>query len=75
MADQNWPWRRQGEDFWRAHHEAWKRGETSDSIARRKVFRARHLRTGVRFSRLTPATGAQAALPEAQPKSSLWSPA
>jgi hypothetical protein len=28
MADQNWPWRRQGEDFWRAHHEAWKRGET-----------------------------------------------
>lgn len=27
MADQNWPWRRQGEDFWRAHHEAWKRSD------------------------------------------------
>ena len=23
MAEQNQPWRRQGEDFWRAHHEAW----------------------------------------------------
>ena len=27
MADQNRPWRRQGEDFWRAHHEAWKRSD------------------------------------------------
>lgn len=27
MADQNGPWRRQGEDFWGAHHEAWKRGD------------------------------------------------
>src|SRR6187397_2104021 len=27
MAEQNRPWRRQGEDFWRAHHEAWKRSD------------------------------------------------
>jgi hypothetical protein len=27
MADQNRPWRRQGEDFWRTHHEAWKRSD------------------------------------------------
>jgi hypothetical protein len=27
MTDQNRPWRRQGEGFWRAHHEAWKRSD------------------------------------------------
>jgi hypothetical protein len=27
MADQNRLWARQGEAFWRAHHEAWKRSE------------------------------------------------
>jgi len=27
MAEQNRPWRRQGEAFWRAHHGAWKRSD------------------------------------------------
>jgi hypothetical protein len=27
MAEQSRPWRRQGEAFWRAHHEAWKRSD------------------------------------------------
>ena len=27
MASENGVWRRQGEDFWRAHHEAWKRSD------------------------------------------------
>ena len=27
MVEQNRRWMRQGEDFWRAHHEAWKRSD------------------------------------------------
>lgn len=27
MADEQRPWARQGEAFWRAHHEAWKRSD------------------------------------------------
>jgi hypothetical protein len=27
MADENRAWTRQSEDFWRAHHEAWKRSD------------------------------------------------
>ena len=27
MVDENGAWRRQGESFWRAHHEAWKRSD------------------------------------------------
>src|ERR1700756_3428765 len=27
MADENGTWARQGEAFWRAHHEAWKRSD------------------------------------------------
>src|SRR5438552_13882525 len=27
MADEHRTWRRQDEDFWRAHHEAWKRSD------------------------------------------------
>ena len=27
MADEHRAWRRQGEPFWRAHHEAWKRSD------------------------------------------------
>jgi hypothetical protein len=27
MADESRPWRRQREDFWRAHHEAWQRSD------------------------------------------------
>jgi hypothetical protein len=27
MADENGAWARQGEAFWRAHHEAWKRSD------------------------------------------------
>jgi hypothetical protein len=27
MANESRPWTRQGEAFWRAHHEAWKRSD------------------------------------------------
>ena len=27
MAEQHRAWKRQGEAFWRAHHEAWKRSD------------------------------------------------
>jgi hypothetical protein len=27
MASEQRPWKRQREDFWRAHHEAWKRSD------------------------------------------------
>ena len=27
MADEHRTWKRQGEGFWRAHHEAWKRSD------------------------------------------------
>ena len=27
MASEQQPWKRQREDFWRAHHEAWKRSD------------------------------------------------
>ena len=27
MVDENGAWARQGEAFWRAHHEAWKRSD------------------------------------------------
>ena len=27
MVDENGAWTRQGEAFWRAHHEAWKRSD------------------------------------------------
>ena len=27
MVDENGTWARQGEAFWRAHHEAWKRSD------------------------------------------------
>ena len=27
MASEQRPWKRQGEAFWRAHHEAWKRSD------------------------------------------------
>ncbi len=27
MADEHRSWKRQGEAFWRAHHEAWKRSD------------------------------------------------
>ena len=27
MADEHQAWKRQGEAFWRAHHEAWKRSD------------------------------------------------
>jgi hypothetical protein len=47
MTDEHRAWKRQGEAFWRAHHEAWKR---SDLNQRQLGFHRRHSRTGARGS-------------------------
>ena len=72
MADEHRTWTRQGEAFWRAHHEAWKRSD----LNQRQYCEAEGIplkafgnwRAQVQ-SRAT-ATRAQAALPPSLVKSS-----
>ena len=47
MANENGAWTRQGETFWRAHHEAWTRSDLNQRV-KRKAFRSRRLATGDR---------------------------
>jgi hypothetical protein len=53
MAEEIRSWARQGEAFWRAHHEAWKRSDLiNGSIARLRASRSKASATGDRSSRL-----------------------
>ena len=65
MADVPGPWRRQGETFWRAHHESWKRSD----LNQREFFESRSIplkacgNLAGEVQSGAPAPGAQAALP------------
>ena len=51
MVDGNGAWVRQGEGFWRAHHEAWKRSDLNQrQYCEFHGLRKRHLKTGARSS-------------------------
>ena len=71
MADEHRAWKRQGEAFWRAHHEAWKRSD----LNQRQYCEAHGLpqkafenwRQKFKAEPQPPAT--QAALPTSRPKS------
>jgi hypothetical protein len=73
MAEQQRAWKRQGEAFWRAHHEAWKRSD----LNQRQYCEAHDLpQKGFRelASEVQSGAGAsatQVALPTPRAKSSL----
>jgi hypothetical protein len=53
MTEQHGRWKRQGEAFWRAHHEAWKRSDLNQrQYCEAQGLRRRGSRTGVRSSEL-----------------------
>ena len=51
MASEIGAWMRQGEAFWRAHHEAWKRSDLNQrQYCEAQAFPRKHSRTGARSS-------------------------
>ena len=73
MANGNGAWTRQGEAFWRAHHEAWKRSD----LNQRQYCEAHGLPQKAfenwrqKFRREPGCSATQAALPTPRAKSSL----
>lgn len=69
MANENGAWTRQGEVFWRAHHEAWKRSDLNQrQYCEFQAYRRKLSRTGVRSSDAGSST-TQTTLPPPRSKS------
>ena len=71
MADEHRAWKRQGEAFWRAHHEAWKRSD----LNQREYCEAQGIplkafrELAEKFKAEPQPAGTQAALPARRAKS------
>lgn len=54
MSNDKRVWRRQQAEFWRAHHEAWKRSDLNQRLyCEAQGIPQKALKTGARFSRLS----------------------